>query len=91
MGTQRLVAIFSGAVHGVGFRFTANSLARQYPVTGYVRNLNTGDVEVVAEGETEDVRNFIEAVKRAMKMYIGNVEENWSDASGGFSGFGISH
>jgi acylphosphatase len=47
--TERM--IFSGRVQGVGFRYTAQSIARRHPVTGYVRNLPDGTVELVAQGK----------------------------------------
>ena len=40
---------YSGQVQGVGFRYTAQRLAEGYAVSGYVRNLPEGDVELVAE------------------------------------------
>ena len=41
---------FSGHVQGVGFRYTTRSVASRFAVTGYVRNLPDGRVELVAEG-----------------------------------------
>src|SRR5439155_885059 len=38
---------YSGRVQGVGFRYTAQGLAADYAVAGYVRNLANGDVELV--------------------------------------------
>jgi acylphosphatase len=57
---------YSGHVQGVGFRYTAQGLARGYPVTGYVRNLSSGEVELVAEGEPVPVDAFLAAVARQM-------------------------
>ena len=48
MSEKRMQIFFSGTVQGVGFRFTAERLARRFPVTGFVRNLEDGRVEVVA-------------------------------------------
>ena len=42
--------IYSGRVQGVGFRYTTASIARRYAVSGFVRNLSDGTVELVAEG-----------------------------------------
>jgi len=41
---------FSGSVQGVGFRYTARSIAQQYGLTGWVRNTSDGRVEILAEG-----------------------------------------
>jgi acylphosphatase len=63
--------IYSGRVQGVGFRYTAQSVARGFAVTGFVRNLATGDVEVVAEGAAGDVEAFLAALSSRM---AGNIE-----------------
>lgn len=62
---------YSGRVQGVGFRYTAQGLAEQFPVTGYVRNLPHGDVELVAQGEAVEVDAFLAAVAKHMADYIG--------------------
>ncbi|MBI3860605.1 MAG: acylphosphatase [Planctomycetia bacterium] len=49
MATERL--IYTGRVQGVGFRYTVRSIARLHPVTGYVKNLPDGSVELVAQGD----------------------------------------
>ncbi|MCS6977649.1 MAG: acylphosphatase [Gemmatales bacterium] len=62
--------LYFGHVQGVGFRYTAHSLARNLPVTGFVRNLPDGSVELVAEGEPEAVADYLDRVERAMQGYI---------------------
>lgn len=61
---------YSGRVQGVGFRQTAQSIASRHAVAGFVRNLPTGDVEMVAQGELTAVEAFIEAVRLRMEHYI---------------------
>jgi acylphosphatase len=61
---------YSGQVQGVGFRYTAERLAEGYPVSGYVRNLPGGDVELVAEGPAADVEAFLAALAQRMAGYI---------------------
>jgi acylphosphatase len=68
------LVIFEGNVQGVGFRYTARSLARQYLVTGYVLNRDDGAVEVVAEGPNEDVEAFIRSLQEEMAEYIRDVK-----------------
>ena len=63
-------AQYKGRVQGVGFRYTVHSLADDFPVAGYVRNLPQGDVEVVAEGEPEYVQAFLAAIDQRMAGYI---------------------
>jgi acylphosphatase len=61
---------YSGKVQGVGFRATAAAIARDYPVTGWVKNLDDGRVELLAEGPPEAVENFLRAVRARWKDNI---------------------
>ena len=65
---------YSGRVQGVGFRYTVQGIAPGYPISGWVRNLANGDVELVAEGPPEDVDAFLNAVARRMANYIDHTE-----------------
>ena len=87
---KRVVALFSGTVQGVGFRFTAERLARRYEVAGFVKNLPDGRVELVAEGEEAAVQDFFQAVRQSMGSYIRHVETQWSEAQGPFQDFNIT-
>lgn len=51
--------LFSGQVQGVGFRYTARHIAGRYNITGFVRNLPDGDVEMLAQGAEQDIDNCI--------------------------------
>jgi acylphosphatase len=61
---------YSGRVQGVGFRYTTQSLAENFTVAGYVKNLPSGDVEVVVEGTAAEVDAFLDAVSRRMGHHI---------------------
>ena len=87
-----LRASFSGTVQGVGFRFTAERLARHFEVTGYVKNLPSGKVELVAEGEEKALSDFLKAIREGpMNPYIRDVKIQWSEATGNFKEFGIGY
>jgi acylphosphatase len=81
---------YSGRVQGVGFRYTAQRLAQNFEVAGYVRNLNNGDVELVAEGEATEVDGFLDAIARRMAGYI-EQQTVREEAARGFQGFTIRH
>ena len=87
--TVRAVAVYSGWVQGVGFRFTARRTAAGFAVAGCVRNLADGDVELIAEGTEKEVLAFLAALKRAMDRYIDRVQLRWEPATGEFSSFFI--
>src|SRR5438309_11431158 len=61
---------YTGRVQGVGFRYTAQHLATAYKVAGYVRNLPSGDVEVVAQGTAEEVDAFLAAIGHHLAGHI---------------------
>jgi len=90
--TRRMSAWFSGHVQGVGFRFTAVALARRFPsVTGYVRNLRDGRVELVAEGPDSELAEFLRQVQEEMSGYIREVKVHYAEPTGEFSGFGVRY
>ena len=55
--------IFFGHVQGVGFRWRASHTAKRYDITGWVRNLDDGTVEMEAEGTERDIDDMIEDLK----------------------------
>ncbi len=55
MPIERRRVFYSGRVQGVGFRFISQGLARDFQVSGSVRNLADGRVELLAQGNTEVV------------------------------------
>jgi acylphosphatase len=81
---------YSGQVQGVGFRYTTQRLAEGFPVVGYVRNLPDGDVEVVVEGDAEQVDAFLTALGRQMTGYIGQCTQS-EQTPGGYKGFRIRY
>ncbi len=83
--------IFRGRVQGVGFRYTTASLARRFPVSGFVRNLPDGTVELVVEGAAPHVAAFVEEIQRAFEGYISDSRSTESAATGEFDGFGIRY
>ncbi|HWL91949.1 MAG TPA: acylphosphatase [Phycisphaerae bacterium] len=83
--------LYSGRVQGVGFRYTATAVSRDYPVAGYVKNLSDARVEVVAEGEPSELDRFQAALEEKMRCYVQQSTVRESDATGEFSGFTVRH
>ncbi len=81
---------FSGRVQGVGFRYTTESVADGFDVTGTVRNLPDGRVLLLVEGQAPEIDRFIAAVRSAMAGHIQHVEVDDSAPTGRLDGFCMS-
>jgi acylphosphatase len=81
---------YSGYVQGVGFRYTAKSVAAGYEIAGTVRNLSDGRVELIAEGMREELEQFRGAIRDAgLKHFIRDEAITWSQVQNCFKGFEI--
>ena len=90
MSRQQMTVFYSGRVQGVGFRYTVKSLTPGFEVTGTVRNLDDGRVELVAEGEREELDAFRQAVRESgLGRMIQREEEIFGPAKGQIRGFEI--
>ncbi len=56
--------IVQGRVQGIGFRYFCQMEAVKLSITGYAKNLINGDVEVIAEGESDRIELFINTIKQ---------------------------
>jgi acylphosphatase len=88
---QRRTCYFSGRVQGVGFRYTAQNLAIQYNVKGYIRNAPDGRVELVIEGPDGDMDGLLEDIRRKMNGFISKVAVEESPGTGQFTRFCVRH
>ena len=70
MKTETKHIIFKGRVQGVGFRFTALNVANRSGITGYIKNLPNGTVEMVAQGNAEDIDYTIERLRDSFSQPI---------------------
>ena len=90
MNRSRLHIYYSGRVQGVGFRYTVKALATGFEVTGTIRNLSDGRVELVAEGTKEELEAFRRAIQDCeVGRLIRNEVAGWGEATGEFRGFEI--
>jgi acylphosphatase len=87
---KRMHVSYSGNVQGVGFRYTAKTVATGFDLTGTVRNLPDGRVELVAEGLKEELEAFRQAIRDSgLQHFIQKEEIVWSEAQNSFRGFEI--
>ncbi|MCK4883442.1 MAG: acylphosphatase [Candidatus Diapherotrites archaeon] len=83
-------AFVIGRVQGVGFRYFVVQKAKKLGLTGFVRNVTGGKVEIVAQGSKEKLELLIEILKEG--GYIGHVEEvkvEWRKETKKFDEFSI--
>jgi acylphosphatase len=90
-GRKQMRVIYSGRVQGVGFRYTAKNVATGFGVTGIVRNLADGTVELIAEGLKDELEGFQQAVRESgLGSLIAHENVTWQEAKNEFRGFEIS-
>ena len=81
---------FEGRVQGVGFRWTVKNLARGYDVTGWMKNLPDGRVELQAAGDADEVDAFVEAIEESdLRSHIRKVDVSVIPAPACCQGFEI--
>ncbi len=87
---MRVRVLIRGVVQGVGFRAFVARLARRFGIKGYVRNMPTGEVEAVFDGEESKVRLMIEFCKRGPPLArVEGIEVEEIDEDERFPGFEI--
>ncbi len=81
---------YSGLVQGVGFRYTAKTVAAGFEIIGTVRNLPDGRVELVAEGDRGELEAFRDAILGAgLAGFVRDESVTWADVKNEFKGFEI--
>lgn len=86
---KRMHVYYSGRVQGVGFRFTAQAIAADLGLTGWVKNLGDGRVELLCEGRENDLKKALEKIDSQLSGYIRQKAINWMATSGEFNNFEI--
>src|SRR5437762_7221471 len=72
-----LQVFYEGYVQGVGFRWSVRHIAKGFDLTGWVRNLADGRVELQINGKDEEVRAFLDAVAQSeLRAHIRKQTEN---------------
>jgi len=82
--------LYSGDVQGVGFRYTVKSVATGFDVTGTVRNLPSGGVELIVEGRREELEAFRQAIRESgLDHFIRDEDITWAEPRSDFRGLEI--
>ncbi len=90
MGQKRIQLVVRGRVQGVYYRATAQREAREHGLTGWVKNRPDGSVEMVVEGEEDDVKDFLSwAQQGPTTARVDKVETKWRSYTGEFASFRI--
>ncbi|PYJ73616.1 MAG: acylphosphatase [Verrucomicrobia bacterium] len=87
-----LRVFYEGNVQGVGFRWSVQHIAKGFDVTGWVRNLSNGRVELQVSGEEDEVRAFLEGIEQSdLRALIRKRTENKLEKPVTARGFEIRH
>ncbi len=85
---ERLTAFVSGMVQKTGYRSRVVILANAFGIQGYVQNLPSGKVKVVAEGEKADLERFLSSLKiKDALIDVQSIENEYSPSTGEYCGF----
>lgn len=87
--SQRIHVYYSGRVQGVGFRFVVEHLAVNLGLLGWVKNLADTRVEVVCEGNKDDLDKILAKIDDRFSANIRQKRVNWMPARGEFDKFEI--
>ena len=86
----RVHLLISGDVQGVFFRASTRKFASDLGVTGWIRNLSSGMVEVVAEGRKPLLDRLVEYCKQGLQgAKVDEMEIEWSKPTGEFASFSV--
>jgi acylphosphatase len=83
--------IFKGNVQGVGFRFTAQNIARNCGIKGWIRNNPNGSVEAVVQGKESDLRLFLTQIKSSFPYKISSISKQAEEPRQEFKHFRIKY
>jgi acylphosphatase len=87
--SERREVLYTGHVQGVGFRDAVRRLAGGFRVAGFVRNLDDGRVQLVVEGEPDELTRFVDGIAERMADFIRRAAVDVRPATGEFAGFEI--
>ncbi len=85
---QRAHVFYSGRVQGIGFRYTAEKLALDLRLVGWVKNLPDGRVELLCEGPKEKIEALLDQIQKgSLGPYIKKTVCRWEEPTREFNDF----
>ena len=88
MASSRM--LISGLVQGVGYRWFVTRKAQEYNLTGYVKNLYNGDVEVEVEGRKPMILDFVRDLRVGPRSgHVTDMKIDWGQYQGKYNNFDI--
>ena len=81
--------LFSGTVQGVGFRYTTLSFAQQFFLSGWVKNLPDGKVEITVEGPREKIEGLLSRLNGQFGGFIRETHIEWLETKKEFKRFSV--
>jgi len=87
---KRVKAIVDGIVQGVGYRYNVKHIAIKDKVKGYVKNLDDGRVEIVAEGDDQALERFLNDIRiNKEPIFVESIDVSYEEPTGEFKTFKI--
>ncbi|HQH70790.1 MAG TPA: acylphosphatase [bacterium] len=88
---NRIHALVSGRVQGVGFRYFTQRVAESMNLVGEVRNTRDGRVEIIAEGDPPTLKKFLRRIEEGPSLsHVRAVDVEWMPASGRYDSFEVT-
>lgn len=88
---QRIKVMIDGRVQGVGYRYFVHQQANRHQITGYVKNIPGGRVEIDAEGEPEKLNEFLKICSKGPSMARVDIFQRHPVTPFGYTRFRILH
>ncbi len=83
--------LYTGTVQGIGFRFTVQRFASYLGLAGWAKNLHSGHVEMLVEGDKKTIEQLLDQIEQHFQGYIRDKKVSYEDSKGEFVNFEITY